>query len=414
MFMDFPDLTEEELRRIQASNSPAPVAGGSFGEDPRMAAALANGNQAKAALAAPFADAASMIGARLGMGASFLGGQPETYQHYSATANPVLPPTYQHYSATANPMSPAAVEAQSNREYTPFTLPEDKPGFFGSLGSSLFNQQQPLWKNVSGPPAPAQRESAWRNDNGVMINDGFGGMPMSTANAPGAGYTSQGMDGINRPLPFSTDADYGARLSTDPYTNPVIQDQIRRHAFAKDLANMGFMQDLAKIKMSLGVRDSHNQEQEQQRILHSLDDPLMSQEVKNAEIDRLKLSDQQKNFMKLDVATSKYDPKTKQYKPITALGDALSRIPSDIPKEQIDKYLTEKLMISQDFRKQRIDLITQTIKEGTPLSEDQKKEYTAMVRLGLMPTVEKSRVGKFEQWGIGHWMKGGPFSPFGG
>lgn len=396
MFMDFPDLTEEELRRIQASNSPAPVAGGSFGEDPRMAAALANGNQA---LAAPFTDAASMIGARLGMGASFLGGQPETYQHYSATANPVIPPTYQHYSATANPMSPAAVEAQSNREYTPFTLPEDKPGFFGSLGSSLFNQQQPLWENVSGPPAPAQRESSWRNDNGVMINDGFGGMPMSTANAPGAGYTSQGMDGINRPLPFSTDVDYGARLSTDPYTNPVIQDQIRRHNMAKELQNIGFMNDMAKLDRTVGYKEEQSREVQQQKAMRAAFDPMLSVTAKHAEIDKLNLPEEQKNRMKMESATSRYDPKQKQFMPIGAedaktgqvdMRELLKRIPEGMNPEEVKRFLEEGRGVDPEVLKQHIKKI-EALQGIAPDDEafaqrfpKEAEEYRNLVRLGLM------------------------------
>lgn len=399
MFMDDQPITDEEelMRRLQMRD-----AVGQMGN--QLASGLAGfaGGPGQQSLAQQ--DPSAFMNAWY---KHSTGLNPANYSENPADYGLATPPPpaapYQHYSATASPMSAPAIEAQSNRQYTPVTVPNDPPGFFGGIGASLGGmpqERQPLWSNVSGPAAPGQRESDWRNDGGVMINDGFGAMP-STANGPGAGYTSQGMDGSVKPIAFSTDADYGARLSTDPYTNPAIQDLIRKQNMAKELQSIGFANDMAKIDRTIGYKQDQSREAQQQKALITSSNPMLSTTAKHAEIDKLQLPEEQKNRMKMEVSAQRFDPKLKQYVPVGHTnaktgapepGELMSRLPSGVDPVETRRFLAESRNISSEDLDKRISTIKGQILSGGKglewMSPDMKKEYESYVRLGLMDPVK--------------------------
>lgn len=132
----------------------------------------------------------------------------------------------------------AAADAQIPQGFfkgTVDTLLNSAPAPFASIYGAMEQQagMPQLMSNEAGPLAPGARRSEWRNDNGVMINDGSEMVGTPTSFDPGAGYVRHTRDGIV-PIAAPGDADWNNRTNMEPYTNPLIQQQARDQAFRRD------------------------------------------------------------------------------------------------------------------------------------------------------------------------------------
>ena len=246
---------------------------------------------------------------------------------YSRASQPTQSPntpsnTYQHYSATAAPALPEVAASQA-----------------------------------------ARINSAFDQGNRVYINDGTA--PVAAPMGPGAGYTSQGMDGVMRPIAHPTDMDYGTRIAMDPYTNPFIQDGIRQHERKMELQAQAINGELLKAQMLNGGRNDSAMERNLIRGLQISGDPRLPSTTRNTIIDSLQLPDKDKEMMKLDAAMTQLGPNkepieispvkiTSRDKEGRATGrtidmtEFLSRVPKGVSQQTLLDYLKERRGMTRD------------------------------------------------------------------
>lgn len=222
--------------------------------------------------------------------------------------------------------------------------------------------EEPWMANMMGPPAPGQRVSPWRNDGGVMINDGYTG-PSQAMAAPGAGYTRQTANGFE-PIAHPTDADYGTRLQMDPYTNPVLQDMVRRQTFQRSMQRDQLDNELVKAQIMYGPRNDAAEEKNLNAAIRTAGNISLPGSTREAMIKKMPGLDQEtKDLMRLEALTTTMGPnkqpitigptkvvKGTDGKPKESVDftEILSRMPEDIPQETIFKFLKENRGVTRD------------------------------------------------------------------
>ena len=332
MFFDdaFPVETEEERRRrmaVQLAPTPSVLGNGAFGSF--LGASASPAAQVQQAVAnQPMVDndpqsmMATWFKFATGLNPT---SDPQSIldNWYSRASQPIqsanatpAPSTYQHYSATAAPTLPEVAASQA-----------------------------------------ARINAAYDQGNRVYINDGTA--PVAATMGPGAGYTSQGMDGVMRPIAHPTDMDYGTRLAMDPYTNPFIQDGIRQHERKMELQAQAINGELLKAQMLNGGRNDSAMERNLIRGLQISGDPRLPSTTRSTIIDSLQLPDKDKEMMKLDAAMTQLGPNkepieispvkiTSRDKEGRATGrtidmtEFLSRVPKGVSQQTLLDYLKER------------------------------------------------------------------------
>ena len=323
MFFDdaFPVETEEERRRrmaVQLAPTPSVLGNGAFGSF--LGASASPAAQVQQVVAASPAVASPDEATVRNYLNRFFGGTSLDEQLKASMPSPPVPSpapsTYQHYSATAAPALPEVAASQA-----------------------------------------ARINAAYDQGNRVYINDGTA--PVAATMGPGAGYTSQGMDGVMRPIAHPTDMDYGTRLAMDPYTNPFIQDGIRQHERKMELQAQAINGELLKAQMLNGGRNDSAMERNLIRGLQISGDPRLPSTTRSTIIDSLQLPDKDKEMMKLDAAMTQLGPNkepieispvkiTSRDKEGRATGrtidmtEFLSRVPKGVSQQTLLDYLKER------------------------------------------------------------------------
>lgn len=264
----------------------------------------------------------------------------------------------------------------------------------------------PLPAEQAGPPTPTSTEpSNWRFSNGALINDGFdmrSAAPMAAV--PGAGYTSQAGP-TPRPIAHPTDADYGTRLSMEPYTNPVLQALLRSQGFKREMQNAKLNNELVKAQMLYGHKQDELENKEMNNVLRTAGNIALPATVRDAAIKNSKLDPETKDMIRLDSAFTKMGPnrtpievgvikdgKDEKGNPTQQIDftELLSSVPEDIPQETLFKYLKERRRVTRDDIVRRLAEIYQ--KQEGPFADAPVPEALKSSKMGrkaLDPKTQK-------------------------